>query len=57
VLVALISGDKTAVGQVKKLLGDVEGVVVKEGIGTIAKTIRRKPSSLLRRGLLEPSRG
>jgi len=51
--VALISGDQTVVAQVKELLGDVEGVVVKEGIGTIAKTIHsEKAQQLIKEGAI-----
>ncbi len=51
--VALISGDQTIVAQAKELLGDVEGVVVKEGIGTIAKTIHpEKAQKLIKEGAI-----
>lgn len=51
--VALISGDQTIVAQAKEMLGDVEGVVVKEGIGTIAKTIHpEKAQKLIKEGAI-----
>ena len=51
--VVLISGDQTVVAQVKELLGDVEAVVVKEGIGTIAKTIHpEKAQQLIKEGAI-----
>ena len=55
--VALISGDQTVVAQVKELLGDVEGVMVKEGIGTVAKTIHpEKAQQLIKEGAIRALR-
>jgi len=55
--VVLISGDQTIVSQAKELLGDVEGVVVKEGIGTIAKTIHpEKTQKLIKEGAIRALR-
>ena len=52
--VVLISGDQTIISQAKELLGDVEGVVVKEGMGTIAKTIHpEKSQKLIKEGAVK----
>jgi D-amino peptidase len=47
--VVLISGDKAIAAQAKELFGDIETVVVKEGIGTAEKGIHpEKAQALIR---------